>query len=76
VPQEGLGKRLDQLHEWLAQSIGWENYGVNADGVPGVADALSIYLRTSDDAERLFAVLGEIGMEVVDPRLWGYSRPS
>jgi len=69
-------KRIDQLHEWLATNIGRDNYGTNADSIPGVADALSIYLRTRDDAERLFAALDELGLQVVDPRDWGYQRPS
>jgi hypothetical protein len=76
VPEEGLGKRLDQMHQWLAQSIGQGDYGVNADSVPGTADALSIYLRSSESAERFFAVLDSLGMEVLDPRDGGWIRSS
>lgn len=51
-PEVGYGLKLDAIHQWLRQELGWQNYAWASDAQPG-QDATAIYLPNIEIAHRL-----------------------
>lgn len=64
VPGEGLGRRLDALHQWLASNIGSGDYAIHAGGrqpgSTGLEDGLASYTRYPDAAAALLTALPKL----------------
>ncbi|MGE4612655.1 MAG: hypothetical protein AAED33_14915 [Paracoccaceae bacterium] len=44
VPDDGFGKQLNEIHDWLRGQVGNNGYAVHSDNQPG-NEAMAIYLN-------------------------------
>jgi len=44
VPEEGFGRQLDEMHQWLTDNAGRDGFAWHADTLPGL-DASAVFLR-------------------------------
>jgi len=44
VPDDGFGKQLNEIHDWLREQVGNNEYAVHSDNQPG-NEAMAIYLK-------------------------------
>ena len=64
VPSDGIGRRLDALHSWLAKNIDRGDYAIHAGGwhpgSNGLEDRLAIYVRHPEIASTLLTEFSEL----------------
>ncbi len=64
VPGHGLGQTLTEMHVWLADRVGKENYPFHGGGVRGREDRMLIYLRDVRVAAELVERFGlKVGLD-------------
>ena len=67
VPPEGLGKRLDEMNEWLRANLPREAYAVHGARTIG-GDEMGVYFLTLADAAAFLKVFPNV------PLAWPYAR--
>ena len=64
-PEEGWGKRFDQMYDWLRLRVGSDNFAWHSDRLPGM-DATAVYLN---DIEVMREFVSVFGVEVAEWKL-------
>ncbi len=75
VPEEGLGKRMETIYNWLNHELGRSQYSENADCLPGKGDGISYYFFSLADAFRHYELMDELGLELLQVEEQGMLPP-
>ena len=62
VPENGYGNQYAEIHEWLLEHAGRDNFAWNADSVPGI-DASAFYFYDLEIAVRF---MDRFGLNLVE----------
>jgi hypothetical protein len=74
VPEEGFGKRLNQMYDWLSREAGRGNHASHGAG-HGIMDAMAVYFRDVETAAAFIRAFPDLELADWTEFDW-YTSPS